>query len=255
MNKFILALAVTAMLAAAAPAESVNTLDAKSVIGQVTEISPQSVLVQEGKNTQTIPRSEVADIALGEGQDVMTHTSSPVVVTASGAKLAVADVEVSSAKLTFSNVLVGGKTLDLSAVSQLYFPSANRNLNDIDKIAAGLKIPEKAADFLILQRKAGDFMVLDGVLKEINKDNIIFTWKGDDRRIARTSVAELRLGGTKAVVGGVTGVLRGVGEGSRVPFTSLALKGGEFKVSAPTWVNSRSGGARSPQSSSSPTAW
>ena len=233
MKTTFLSISMIAILAGAAWADSTNTLDAKTTSGQVVEITPQSVVVQDGKNTQTVPRADVADIVMGQGQDVMTHTSSPVVVTAAGAKLTVADVELQAGgtKLTFVSSLAGGKSLDLSVVSRVYFPSANRNLNDIDKICLGLKIPDRAMDFLTMQRKAGDFMVLDGVLKEINKESIIFTWKGEDRKIARASAAQLRLGGAKAApAGNIIGVMRGVQEGSRVPFTALSFKDGEFKV-------------------------
>jgi hypothetical protein len=238
MKTTFLSIGVIAILAGAAWADSVNTLDAKSTPGQVVEITPQSIVVQDGKNTQTIPRADVADLMLDESRDVdvMTHTSSPVVVTAAGAKLTVADVDLASGgtKMSFINSLAGGKSLDLSAISRVYFPAANRNLADIDKISLGLKIPDRAMDFLVMQRKAGDFMVLDGVLKEINKENVIFTWKGEDRRIARTSVVQLRLGGAKAApAGNIIGVMRGVQEGSKVPFTALSLKDGEFKVAAP----------------------
>ena len=236
MKTNFLTLGVMALLAGAAWADSTDTLDARATSGQVVEITPQSVVVQDGKNTQTIPRADVADIVMGQGQDVMTHTSSPVVVTAAGAKLTVADVDVpgGSAKISFVSSLAGGKTLDLSAISRVYFPSANRNLNDIDKICSGLKIPDRAGDFLILQRKAGDFWVLDGVMKEINKESIIFTWEKQDRRIARSSVVQLRLGGAKAAPAGNTvGVMRGVQEGSMIPFTSVSFKDGEFKVGTP----------------------
>jgi hypothetical protein len=236
MKTTFLTIGAIILVASAAWADSTNTLDARSTPGQVVEITPQSVVVQDGKNTQTVPRGDVADIVMGEGQDVMTHTSSPVVVTSAGAKLTVADVEVESggAKMSFVSSLAGGKTLDLAAVSRVYFPSANRNLNDIDKICSGLKIPDRAMDFLIMQRKAGDFMVLDGVLKEINKENVIFSWKSENRKLARSSVVQLRLGGAKASsTGNVIGVMRGVQEGSRVPFTALTFKDGEFKVAAP----------------------
>lgn len=233
MKTTILTIGVIAVMACTVWADSINTLDAKTTTGQVVEITPQAVVVKDDKNTQTIPRTDVADIVMGQGQDVMTHTSSPVVVTAAGAKLTVKDVELPSGgtKLGFVSSLAGGKSLDLSVVSRVYFPSANRNLNDIDKICLGLKIPDRAMDFLIMQRKAGDFMVLDGVLKEINKDNVIFTWKGEDRKIVRASLVQLRLGGAKAAPAGtIIGVMRGVQEGSSVPFTAVTFKDGEFKV-------------------------
>jgi hypothetical protein len=235
MKDVFLTIVSVFVLTGAAWADSVNTLDARTTTGQITEITPASVVVQADKNTQTLARTDVADVVMGEGQDVMTHTSSPVVVTAGGAKLAVANIEVASgqAKIGFTNSLTGEKSLDLSAVSRVYFPSANRNLNDIDKICSGVKIPDRAMDFLILQRKAGDFMVLDGVLKEINKENIIFTWKNENRRIARATVVQLRFGGTKPPAAKAMGVVRGVQEGSRIPFTTLSFKDGQFKISTP----------------------
>lgn len=231
MRTFLLTVAIL-VLAGAAQADTVSTLDAATISGQTVEINADSVLVQEGKTVKPIQRADVADVVIGDSQDIMTHTASPVIFTSGGSKLAVKDVKVApnDPKISFTNALTGEKTLDLSAVSRVYFPTANRSVSDIDRISTTLRIPDRAGDFLIVQRKAGDYMVLEGVLKEINKDTVVFNWRNENRRIVRTTVAQLRVGGGKPPAGAkVIGVARGVQEGSRVPFTAVSFKDGEFK--------------------------
>ena len=59
MKTTFLSIGVIAMITGAAWADSTDTLDAKCTAGQVVEITAQAVVVQDGKNTQSIPRADV----------------------------------------------------------------------------------------------------------------------------------------------------------------------------------------------------
>ena len=227
----LLAISLAAALCSCAAADSLTTLDAKVLTGQVVQIGPQALVMQAGDRRQNVALQDVAEITLGEGTEVMAQSALPVVVTAEGAKL-VGDVTIVGGKIKLDSALLGARELDIAAATAVYFPATGRTGADIVKICDDLKIPAGSADVLVIQRKAGDFLYIEGVLKELGKTTVVFTWKNEDRKIERPTVVALRLASTTTAAAGATGrgLLRGAKDGSVIPFAELALAGGEFSV-------------------------
>lgn len=233
LKALVLAAAVTAVCGAAA-ADSVSTLDAKVHLGQVLEITPGEMVLQDGGKRSKLRMDEVAEISFGPpAADLMARLGASVIVTVGGSRLGAGDILQTDDKISFSNSLIGKREIALSAASVIYTPTPNRSANDVVAICQDLKIPQQVMDVLVIQRKSGDCTFIDGVLKEITRDSVIFTWKDEDRKIPRATVLAIRIASstTRPATAGVVGKLRGSKDDSQILFTSLSLKGQDLRVS------------------------
>lgn len=221
MSKNIALIVLLGACSAVWAGDRVNTIDARAFDAEGLTISAAKVEFTAGGKKESLDRTDVAEIVLGKASDPMVKAGQCVVLTADGAQLAAANLALSGTKLTCDNVLLGATEMALDAVRTIYQPDAKLTGQQVRQRCQDLKVAGGVQDILVVARSEADWTVMEGVLKGIDAERIVFTFEGADSAVVRKNVraiwaAVLGKREVKAAVGTVVGV-----DGTSCPFTSL----------------------------------
>lgn len=252
MIKQFAALVITAVLAGAVLAETVETVDLQKVKGSVVSITTQQVLVAaEGKEHKFQP-SEISEISFAKADDVMAVRNKDlqdgldqnVVVTTTGDRVLASDLLISDGKLRFTCPLIGQRSLDISAASIIYHPTENLAAVDIEQRCREMKLEHGQLDMLVVIRRAekeSEWLTFDGVIKGLSQEKdaektvkkILFNIEESDKKVSYDSIAAVYLASSPKEVATI-GILTGRC-GSTIRFTSLAMDGDKLIIESPTF--------------------
>jgi len=217
--------------AAAPPTVRVEKIDSTSVTGRLTALDGERVSLREthaDKPLAPIPLKDVEELHLREAKDAMETAGRPVVVTGAGDLVACKSVSVKDGKVDLAGTELGDLSLPLHVVSMIYLPVTGQTAGAVGGGVAKLNLGQPKQDELIVVRQSG-WIGVPGVLKGMEGKEIVFAWKGEDRRIKTETVRAIRLAATADVSKPAAGVLT-YAEGSRVAFRSLQCEGGQFEA-------------------------
>jgi hypothetical protein len=210
-------------------AADVRTIDARTLAGRVVAISADELRLKADDKVRSIPRDEVAVVALGGSRDPLGARGEDVLTTTAGDVLLVRALRLADNVLSFDTPLADGVTLKLNAARRLYLPGPARAVGFVRSEIARLKLPEPNRDTLIVQQEKGRLMPVEGLLVAIGPEKITFRWQDADRTIDRSEVRAVRLPEVSKPPPSPAGVLIGR-QGCRLAFASLTFDGKSFVV-------------------------
>lgn len=233
-----LVLTIGAILLVARPVAGdarVETLDARSLRGQVLSISGKEVTLQAAEGKRALRLTDVAEMVFGEPADPMAKAGQDVLVTGAGDVIAAGDVMLDGGRLRLETPMLGTVELSLAAARTIYLAGAGQSAAESEQCYAQMKLREAPTDRLLVTRKGQEPLTVDGVLERIDTRNVTIQYQGQSRQIARSSVAMIRLASASAATrpAARAGVLVGA-DGSTVAFAALSLIGGDLAVQSPT---------------------
>ncbi len=213
-------------LCGTAQAHRVETIDALAVEGRVTLIDAKRVVVNTADGEQTLKLADVTEIdlagATGNGQ-----TPAATIVTNCGGKIPAEDLTLSGKSVNFVNAIFGRRSLGLSAIKAIYFPSADASVARIRARCDKLLDSDASSDVLIMTKSQRSWIPINGALEEINANEIVFSWKGALRNIARGNVRAIFPAGVDTTPAKPSGYITGRA-GSRIALASVELKDDEL---------------------------
>lgn len=214
------------MAAAACLADRVETVDARTVEGDVLAIDDKAVSVRVGDKTESLALASVSEIVFAAAEVLMDRADQGLIITPQGDRLACNNLTMAGSRFGFANDLLGKVTAPLSAVAVVLRPDAGLTPRQVEKKYRQLKLPA-GTDILLLEGDKGALMMLPGILQGFAGDKVLFKWKDKIQRVDLDLVRVIHLagvGGEKPKPGGSI-----VGrKGSAVRFSSLAMKGGRI---------------------------
>jgi len=234
MPKALGLISLFALAVVAGAAENVETLDARTLSGQVVSIDDKVLVLRSGKGDVSLPRKQVIDITLDQPADLLARIGQAVLVSNSGDILAANALSLDDVDFKFTNPLIGQTQVPMSNVVAFYMPSPTETAGDVQRQCAKMEISATTQDTLVVS-KDGKLMSIRGVLKGISspggssESKISFRWQDTDRTISAASVRAVVLAKAPPGEAVVAGTLT-ARDGTRVAFTSLTLKDQAFTV-------------------------
>lgn len=213
-----------ALLACAAVggSERVETIDLRSVEGNVVAVSAQKVDFLPGGKAQSVPLKDVEEIHLRDGEDLLAATARGVVQTAAGDLLSSGAIAVADGKLRFECPMIGAVEVPLTAVAYVYLPATGLSAGAVIRRCADVQAPEKAADTLVVDQ-GKEWSGVEGVLVSLKDQQITFRVRDEDKQIETRHVKAIRLASPASVKTPAGTVL--AADGSEIHFSSLRMEG------------------------------
>lgn len=211
------------MAGAACSADRIETVDARTVEGDVVAIDGKAVSVRVGDKTESLALAGVSEIVFAAADALMDHADQGLIISPEGDRLGYKDLTMAASRFRFTNDLLGLVTAPMSAVAVVLWPDAGLTPRQVERKYRQLKLPG-GTDILLLEGDKGALMMLPGVLQGFAGDKILFKWKDKIRQVDLDLVRVIHLatvGGERPKPGGAI-----VGrKGSTVRFSSLAMEG------------------------------
>jgi len=204
--------------------DQVELLDFTRVEGAVKSVSDKHVVIASAGRERKIEIRDVAEVKFSEPPDVMSKAAQHVLVTAAGDMFAAAALSVEGGQVSFETPDLGQVRLPVEAASVFYQPIGDATAGELSRKAREMKLEPSAADLLVAVNERGDWLTVNGLLKAVGPDTILFRWKDDDRTVKRETVRAIFFGRVARWVPGRDGVVI-VSDGSVVGFESLTLAG------------------------------
>ena len=238
MRRILSTVLVLSAAAAGATAARVETIDARSIEGDVRSVTADAVTVSTPDGgTKAVPRRDVAEIVYHEpedrlGPDLMGQADRTVLATFAGDAIAAADLRLADGKWTFENPVLGRVSVPISAARTIYLPRGGTTPRQVSKRCAELKAAGRSKDALVVAGQKGQWMVVEGVLEAVDDKTITFLWKGGDRKMKRSKVQAVHLAATAGKGAAAGGSILGR-DGTVIAFTSIQAGAELATVDAP----------------------
>jgi hypothetical protein len=215
--------------------EYVELLDTSRVVGHVEKIQDATATIRTESGSKSVHLDEVAGIHYQPAQDLMRQQGQNVLKTRTGMVLLANDLKAPKDKLfvEIENPLLGSARLELSQLNVIYFQRSDLSPQAVDlRCEEGLLI-RKGFDTLVVEADKNRWVGVGGVFQGLAGDEILFKYKGEDRKVDKNKVAAVVVTHTREAEKTKTaGMLFGL-KGTKVVFTSLALADGQYVVDVP----------------------
>ena len=214
--------------------DTVETIDARALAGQIVSINAKTLQLRTGDTTQSLPRDQVTDAIFDQARDLTAKIGQPVLMTHNGDLLAAASLQLADGHFTFTNTLLGSTRVAMSDVLAVYLPGPSEAVRDVRRQCEKLKIAATSQDTLVVARD-GKLLPVRGVLKGIarargsSETKVSFRWQDTDRTLSAKSVRAIILAKSPPRAVALAATLTAQ-DGTRVAVASLTLAGDTFTV-------------------------
>ncbi len=213
--------------------QRVDTLDARTIEGEVRSIGENSVTVVVEGEARDIPLSDVATVSLAEANaDAMRRAGQAVLRTTAGGLLPAERLNVAEGTIRLRNRLLGRVEAEIEAGREILLPPAAGTPAGLRAECLEIMPRERTRDVLVVRRDDGTLVAVQGALQAMDDDSVTFRWREADRRTSRKKVAAVFFadtGAAKLPAGRITGT-----DGSVAGFESLTMDGRAAKVELST---------------------
>jgi len=239
MKRKVATLVVLLSASGAASGGHVETLDARTIAGDVLAVTAEAViLTAPGGARKVIARRDVGEIVFGAPSagapaDPMTRPGQAVLVTRTGDVISAAGLQLAGGKWAFENPLLGRASVPIDTVRRVYLPSGGLTGRQVRERCDLLKLAGRTRDALVIVDKKGQWLVAEGVLKAVDGETISFTWRDEDRKMKRRSVRAVHMAGAAPKPPATGGSLVGR-DGTVISFTSVVAAAGAVTIETPT---------------------
>ena len=239
MKRKVATLVVLLSASGAASGGHVETLDARTIAGDVRAVTAEAViLTAPGGARKVIARRDVGEIVFGAPPagapaDPMARPGQAVLVTRAGDVISAAGLQLAGGKWAFENPLLGRVSVPIDTARRVYLPSGGLAGRQVRERCDALKLAGRTKDALVIVDKKGQWLVVEGVLKAVDGETISFAWRDEDRKMKRRSVRAVHLAGAAPKPPAAGGSLVGR-DGTVISFTSVAVAAGSVTVETPT---------------------
>lgn len=192
----LLLLAVAGQAAATPPDQppfSVQTVDLWRIDCRGVAIDAEGVHIRTADSQRTMPRGEVAEVTLAAADACDEQMGVGLVETVWGDRLPTTEMSVTDGKVSFRSPVTGEVQTDLSGVAALYIPRKLLAPAQVHRRAEPMLPEKRTTDLLVVARGGEDWTVIDGVLQEMDEQDLTFRFRDADRRVKLSSVSAVML--------------------------------------------------------------
>lgn len=214
-------------------AQQVETVDARIIDGEVTTITDNSVVINVSGKPQTLARRDVSEVVFGEAADAMARLDRSVVVSGAGDHICAQTVTLAGAKFSIASPSLGRVSMPLGEAAAIYLPSTNSTAVAVKRKCLEMKFSADKQDLLVIAKKGDAWLGVSGVLTAITDTAVTFNWKNEDKTTDRKGVRAILLAQVTTRPASRGGMLL-VRDGSRLAFTSIALRAGKLSLKVPS---------------------
>ncbi len=210
----------------------IETMDMRMFEGQLVSIAGGNVSVMVGSKARKFPSGAIADIFLRPARPVAKSRGHAVIMTSLGERIVADKITISAGKMQISCLPAGKISRPLGAVKAVYMPLPSQTVDLVRARCGSLGAATASGDVVVVAKSATQWVIVDGVIKEMDSDAIMFEWKGKDRRISRDKVRAIlpaNAAGSAEKVQDAGGMLVAV-QGTQIAFKSITYSAGVFKM-------------------------
>jgi hypothetical protein len=203
----------------------VETLDGRSLSGDVQSITDERLVVSGDDGESSLPLKDVAGIVFaGEKRpvDATRKAGQLAVRTPAGGWIACESLALTDGRLDLTGPLIGEQQMGLKAARTLLLPEPGQTPQQVLDKCERYRIQPGSRDVLAVARDDGKWVPADGVLLSITDEMIGFRYRGQDRTIARDTVRAIWLAELSGDRPKPAGVLVGR-DGCRLQFSRLSM--------------------------------
>ncbi len=203
---------------------TVDMLDGRSVAGEVTALTAESLKVKADETTKTLPRKDVSEIVFGPAGDLLAASGQMVLQTVDGGYVDCTELSLAEGVLQLRCPLVGKQTAELKSARAIILPASNQTPQHILQECQRQRIEPGSRDVLAIERTDGKWVAVAGVLLSIGGEKVALRYEGQDRTINRKSVRAIFLAELAGERPKPSGVLQGR-DGSLLHVTEASIEG------------------------------
>lgn len=227
------------LFAAAASAAEVETLDARTIRGEMVSLDSRSLTIRTANGEKRISAAELSKITMRDDAgppDPLQTRGQAVVVTRMSDVLAVrpAPLRLENGRLIVWPDDKKGRKMEFSLdeIAAVYLPASDQLADDLRNRFAELAIAAAANDALAVVRSDGRLQQISGTLAGMEGGKIRFVYHGAERAVKRERVRAIFPAVPATVFRLPRGWLTSTG-GCMYAFRDIAFSGGVYSLAQP----------------------
>jgi hypothetical protein len=232
-----LLLAATVLFAAAyAQADTcVEMIDGTSVKGDIASISQDEVKITADSKERTIARADVAQITLGDADNLMLKTGKTVVLSSCGDIMSATNLTASQSGFDFTSDMCGQTQLPIGNAWGLFMESAQFSPRQLQEKCKDFWPRKASEDVLVAMSKPKEKDKeptpgsAEGALKAIDAKTVTFRVDDRDNQAERVNVLALRCAASDTKYPVAVGQIIAK-DGTTISFSSLAVTKGTVAI-------------------------
>ena len=217
----------------AAGGERAETLDLRTIEGNVVSLSKDALVLAVGGKSQSVPVADLESVFLRDAEDLSARTGAWVVQTAAGDLLVVDKLSASDGKVRFASAMIGDVELPYASVSCVYLPGSGQTVGANQKRVAEVPAPGKPTDMLIVDQ-GKEYIGIEGVLVSVQDLKVTFRMGTEDRQIETRHVKAIRLATAGPASAAAPAGRLLCADGSELPFSAVTLEGEKLSLASPS---------------------